>query len=268
MTKNKIAVAISAALLTVGVSAPVSAHDLIGGAVVGQGKTDVFRTTCFPWGGSTATTEAGPKITYAATPAITPPDTSGAARGFRFAVNLYPSGNVLKNDTSTGVDNTVTTTTATISATVGFTKTGNISSGKTTSDPNNYLPAVPEPNWATVSQTAAGTPWHNTTSEPDFTSSGISPTGWSAGYFLDNGVGTGDGDYIISIENTTAGTGTTATSSVAGYDFLGHCQNAPTLGAATSVHTGQGTWFVPSTTSGAGTSLYTPGNDFDQLIDN
>jgi hypothetical protein len=273
MTRSKLATAISAALLTFGTISSASAHDIIGGVIKGGGNHDVYRTTCFGWNTSTVTA-AGPTVSYDTVAPAT--ETSGHSAGFRFAVNLYPAGitttagglATLKNDVA-GVNSAVTTTASSVSATVGFVGAPNISNAlqhNNPADPNNYGPDYnagtlgPTANFQTASLSVAGTPWTNTTTEPDFTTAGVSPTGWSTAKYVNVGTGLGDGEYIITIENTQP---TSATTNVLGYDFTGHCQNAATQGAKTSVHTGQGVWFVPGTAPGT----YTSSADYDQVID-
>ncbi len=271
MKKSKIAAAISATLLTVGVMGTASAHDIIGGVIQGGGNKDVYRTTCFGWNTTNSAPESGPSITYDSV--VPAGEVSGHTSGYRFAVNLYGPGvtktahslTTLKNNVS-GVATAVTTTTSSVSATVGFTSGGNISNALQDpgADPSNYGPSYsPVASFLSVSTSTSNTPWTNTTAEPDFTSSGASPAGWSTAKYLNNGTGTGDGEYVITIENTEP---PSSTSNVLGYDFVGHCQNAATYGTLASVHTGQGTWFVKSANAG-NTSNYTPSFDYDQVQD-
>jgi hypothetical protein len=260
MRKTKLVTAISASLLTFGAVNTAMAHDLVAGAISGTHKVDVYRTQCFTWSAGTDYAHITNNTGYDLAPAG---ELAVDATGLRFAVNLYPNGVTVTTGYDTnGNPVTATTNGNSVTATVGFTSTGNIAGPA--GNPNNVLPSSPAPVFKSVVDTTRGTPWTNTTLQPDFKPNGNAPTGWSSAQWVNSsGVNpTGSGEYVIVIENSS----TSGSSSVVGYDFIGHCQNVATSGTTAGNHTGQGTWFSVATASGT-LNLLAPGADYDQVID-
>jgi len=228
----------------------VSAHDILNGDLspfstvsTNQQSIDVFRTTCFSWGDGVHDTLTGAGLVGA--------EVTGPAAGFRFAVNLHASHNLILGGAAIAPG---------VKATVGYTAGGNVDNyncvtpGGTNSSPSNCLAYDPTTS-APVSQHSATTTtnaaWSLTGAEPDFTPSGNAPHHWSTATWLPGG----NGEYVVVVQNISTTNGDTAE-----YDFVGHCQKAST-GVTSTIHTGQGTWF---TTTGSG--LLTPTFDYDQVI--
>ena len=232
MKKNLLSTAIATAMLSTGMTDNAAAHDILNG-VVAAASSDVFRTQCFAWGDGfhDASAPTG--------------EMTGNAAGYRFAINLQNKSYAGKTYSSNIAR-----------ATVWYVTTGNVNNFTTTQ--NNVLPASPAGQTVVATDNTRGNPWNIYGAQPDFNTDGSSQGSFGASQFVNlptaNG---GTVDYLIVI----SGSPTTVT----GYDFVGHCQNAAT-GVTSLIHTGQGTWFSTHTTDGV--STLAPTSDYDQLQDN
>jgi hypothetical protein len=233
MQLNKLAIAITSSLLSMGAAQTVQAHQLYAGALGATTTTgDVFTSSCFQWGAKDAD-----GVTYGPN---TAGDATGAPVGFRFAISLVTGNNV--------------------TATVGYTGAADVIAN---TYGQNILPASPTPVSATAGDTTTGAAQNKTvTSVTDFLNNGNSQAPYGASNWLAFPAGQQSGGKLVLVINKT---GTLATT----YDFLGHCQTAAT-GSPLSVHAGQGDYFASGTyTTSVGHTVTgtAPTEDYLQLIE-
>lgn len=211
-----------AMLLTTGLvgSASGDSYAILGGALAAsQNAVDVFRTTCFSWGDGVHP------------PAVYSGQNNGHADRFKFAISLT-AGN-------------------TVTATVGYTRPGNVNGNAAG---NNVLPASPAPATQTASDTSLGTAWDVNSAPPQFGSTAPyfspSPFGITKSLIPNGAGGNANGEYVIVISHGDW----TAT----GYDFIGSCQNGADWWYG---GTGMGIWFYGTPPN------VVPYFPYDQVID-